>query len=183
MARSTGSRRRDARVRTILELSICEVILEIQRRRWVILGAAMPRFFTLDLAQRLLPEVEHVMRELIRLKADYQSLETELQELARRIQMMGGTQLDPEQVRLKQESRKQTALRLKGQLERIQETGCLVKDLDTGLLDFPTLYRDEEVYLCWRLGEDRIEFWHGLTEGFRGRKRIDDEFLKHHRGD
>jgi hypothetical protein len=61
--------------------------------------------------------------------------------------------------------------------------GVLVKDLDTGLVDFPTLFRGVEVYLCWKLGENGIEFWHGVEEGFRGRKSIDQDFLDHHEGD
>ncbi len=55
-----------------------------------------------------------------------------------------------------------------------------MKDLDIGLVDFPTLFQGEEVYLCWKLGEAGIRFWHGIDEGFRGRKPIDAEFLEHH---
>jgi len=51
------------------------------------------------------------------------------------------------------------------------------------LIDFPTLLRGEEVYLCWRVGEEGIQFWHRVEEGYRGRKRIDADFLIHHRGD
>ena len=65
----------------------------------------------------------------------------------------------------------------------MQAIGCVVKDLDIGLIDFPTEFRGEEVYLCWKLGEPRIEFWHGVEEGFRGRKAIDQDFRDHHRGD
>ena len=70
-----------------------------------------------------------------------------------------------------------------GILPFIQENGVVVKDLDIGLIDFPTLFRGEEVYLCWKLGETGIRFWHGLDEGFRGRKPIDEEFLANHRGE
>ena len=62
---------------------------------------------------------------------------------------------------------------LKASLERIQSTGCVVKDLDTGLLDFPSIVNNEEVYLCWRLGEERIRFYHRQDEGFAGRKPIE----------
>jgi hypothetical protein len=57
-------------------------------------------------------------------------------------------------------------------LERIGELGAVVKDLDTGLVDFPALRGDEEVFLCWRLGEDEIRYWHGVDEGFAGRKEL-----------
>ena len=63
------------------------------------------------------------------------------------------------------------------------ETGCLVKDLDKGLVDFPTLFRGEEVYLCWKMDEPAIQFWHSVEEGFSGRKQIDQEFRDNHRGD
>jgi hypothetical protein len=55
-----------------------------------------------------------------------------------------------------------------------------VKDLDIGLVDFPTVFRGVEVCLCWKLGEPRIGYWHGAEEGFRGRKPIDQDFLAHH---
>jgi hypothetical protein len=61
--------------------------------------------------------------------------------------------------------------------------GVLVKDLDIGLIDFLTHYQGREVCLCWKLGEERIRFWHGTGEGFAGRKPIDGEFLENHRGD
>jgi hypothetical protein len=57
-------------------------------------------------------------------------------------------------------------------LEAIQELGAIVKDLDSGLVDFPALRGGEDVLLCWRLGEDEIRYWHGVEEGFAGRKEL-----------
>ena len=68
----------------------------------------------------------------------------------------------------------ETAEALVEVINRIQETGVLVKDLDIGLVDFPSLLEGEEIYLCWKLGEDHIAFWHGVDEGYTGRKPIDD---------
>lgn len=65
----------------------------------------------------------------------------------------------------------------------IQSTGCILKDLDIGLIDFPVLYRDEEVYLCWKLGEPSIQFWHRIEDGFGGRQPLDSEFLSNMRSD
>jgi hypothetical protein len=79
--------------------------------------------------------------------------------------------------------REQSAAVLRNAIESVQQMGCLVKDLDTGLVDFPTLFRGVEVYLCWKLGESGIDYWHGVEEGFRGRKAIDQDFLDHHEGD
>jgi hypothetical protein len=75
------------------------------------------------------------------------------------------------------------ATALKSSIETIHEVGCVVKDLDIGLVDFPTLFRGEEVYLCWKMGESSIQFWHGVDEGFAGRKPIDQDFLDNHRGE
>ena len=58
-------------------------------------------------------------------------------------------------------------------VDRLEELGAQIKDLDTGLLDFPALRDGVEVELCWRVGEDAVEQWHGIGEGFAGRKPID----------
>jgi hypothetical protein len=143
----------------------------------------MPRYFTLDQAHRTLPHVEDTIRRAIDLKADYQSADEELRELTRKVMASGGMMLDREHVSNLRNTREESASRLKTAIETVEELGCVVKDLDIGLLDFPSLYKGREVYLCWRLGETRIEYWHGVDEGFRGRKPIDDDFLANHRGD
>ena len=58
-------------------------------------------------------------------------------------------------------------------VDRLDELGVQVKDLDTGLLDFPAVRDGEEVELCWQVGEDAVAHWHGIGEGFAGRKPID----------
>jgi len=63
-------------------------------------------------------------------------------------------------------------------LAEIDAIGVQVKDLDMGLLDFPCVVDDQIVLLCWKLGEDKIEYWHGVEEGYRGRKRIDERILR-----
>ncbi|HEY1883157.1 MAG TPA: DUF2203 domain-containing protein, partial [Candidatus Cybelea sp.] len=55
---------------------------------------------------------------------------------------------------------------------RIESFGCVVKDIDLGLLDFPSMRGDEPVYLCWKLGEPGVEYWHGMDEGFSARRII-----------
>jgi hypothetical protein len=58
--------------------------------------------------------------------------------------------------------------------ERLEELGVIVKDADRGLVDFPALRENgEEVLLCWQVGEEEIAFWHGVEEGFAGRKPLD----------
>jgi hypothetical protein len=72
-----------------------------------------------------------------------------------------------------------------GHLERVREMiaeidsiGVQVKDLESGLLDFPFKLEDEVVLLCWRMGEPAIEHWHTVESGFQGRKPVDDRFKR-----
>ncbi|HYL27328.1 MAG TPA: DUF2203 domain-containing protein [Candidatus Nitrosotalea sp.] len=55
---------------------------------------------------------------------------------------------------------------------RIESLGCVVKDIDLGLVDFPSMLDDEPVFLCWKLGESRVSYWHGTDEGFSARKAL-----------
>jgi hypothetical protein len=143
----------------------------------------MARFFTLEQAQQLLPEVGAAIEKAIRLKSEHQEAEAELQAAHERITMMGGSWVDRDRMIEQKQRRAASATQLKDAVDQVQSFGCLIKDLDVGLVDFPTLYRGEEVYLCWKLGESGIEFWHGVSEGFRGRKKITREFLDRHKGD
>jgi hypothetical protein len=143
----------------------------------------MPKRFTLAEAQRLIPEVYRLMREAVALKNQSQEAEGAMQGLNQRIMMMGGMTVDRPHAVEARKRRDAIMASLRAALEAVQEIGCVVKDLDLGLVDFPTLFRGEEVYLCWKLGETVIQYWHGLDEGFRGRKPIDQDFLDHHKGD
>ena len=67
--------------------------------------------------------------------------------------------------------------------KQVQEIGCLVKDLDIGLIDFPTTVSRRGSLPLLETGRSGIEYWHGVDEGFRGRKAIDQDFLDHHQGD
>jgi len=143
----------------------------------------MSRRFTIQEAERVLPEVKHALKLAVELKAAYLDAETQFHAATQRIAMAGGSLVNQESLLSLRSRRDATAQRLKEAVAEVQKHGCLVKDLDLGLLDFPTLFRGVEVYLCWKLGEDGIRFWHGVEEGYRGRKPIDREFLDNHRGD
>ena len=116
-------------------------------------------------------------------RANTSDAERAIQSFAERVMMMGGMNVDRDQARGARERRDASAQSLRDSIERVQELGCVVKDLDIGLVDFPTRFRGVEVYLCWRMGESAIEFWHGVDEGFRGRKAIDQDFREHHEGE
>jgi hypothetical protein len=143
----------------------------------------VPRFFNLLEAERLLPEIERQLRSLLALKQEYDESDSALTGIRQRIALAGGMVPPRDEVALLCK-RKETAARgLQSAVESIQQTGCQIKDLKMGLVDFPTLYREKEVYLCWKLGEAGIGFWHHMEDGFRGRRPIDSEFLKNHCGE
>ena len=142
----------------------------------------MPRYFSHDQASRLLPEVERLLRLALHARSVYEEADQGIASLQQRVQTMGGIVVDISKARQLQESREEGAKHLRESVEAITELGVQVKDLDIGLVDFPTMYRGEEVLLCWRLGEARIGHWHGLQEGVRGRKSIDADFLQNHGG-
>jgi hypothetical protein len=141
------------------------------------------RYFTLPQAQRALPEVERHLREALFHKSESQKAQEQMDRTAERVRSSGGARVNPAEVLAQRARRDNSISALKEALEEIEEAGAVVKDLDIGLLDFMTRYRNQDVCLCWKLGEDRIGFWHGTEEGFRGRKPIDQEFLQNHGGE
>jgi hypothetical protein len=143
----------------------------------------MPRYFTLAEARAALPVVGRSIREAVQAKTHYMEAEQAIQNLAQRILMMGGLNVDTAAAEAWKAQYDSNAQTLKNSMERIEDLGVLVKDLDIGLVDFPTLFRGEEVYLCWRMDEDDIDHWHGVNEGFNGRRPIDKNFVDNHRGE
>jgi hypothetical protein len=141
------------------------------------------RYFTLDEAQRLIPEVERHVRDALFHKAEMQQAGKEMERTFDHVRVSGGARLDPGR-QLELRSRRDASVKaLQQALGAIEEAGALVKDLDIGLLDFMTRYKSQDVCLCWKLGEHSIDFWHGAEEGFRGRKKIDEEFRVNHSAD
>jgi hypothetical protein len=142
----------------------------------------MARFFTVAEATDLLPVVEELLREAMRQNAEYTEADAALDRETQRILFAGGALVNREEIAKQRERRDGSARALKAAIEKVHALGCQVKDLQIGLIDFPTVYDGQEVVLCWRLGEDAIRFWHGVEEGFRGRKPIDAHFLANHHG-
>ena len=132
-----------------------------------------PKLFSLSEAERARREVEPLLVEAMEVRRKAEELDEKLSAVSNRILMMGGLTIQYEAVARLRLEHNRLETRVKDAVERIQTTGCVVKDLDTGLVDFPSIINNEEVYLCWRLGEDRIRFYHRQDEGFAGRKPID----------
>ena len=131
------------------------------------------RMFTLTEAERTRVEVEPFLIEAIELGHQIEEVDRRLQETAQRIAMLGGSLVTREPIEKMRGEHDRLSDAIRAALERIESTGCVVKDLEVGLLDFPAMINNEEVYLCWRLGEDRIRFYHRQDEGFSGRKPLD----------
>ncbi len=142
----------------------------------------MPRYFTLDEARAALPVVGRSIREAVQARQLYREADTLIRDLAQRILMAGGMHVDNVRTEAWKAQLDGSASTLKSAMERIEQLGVLVKDLDTGLVDFPTLFKGEEVYLCWRMDEADISHWHGINEGFAGRREIDSNFVDNHSG-
>jgi hypothetical protein len=136
----------------------------------------MAKLFTLQEAEELIPSLEEWLPEAIDAKKQAVEADGELKKIAARIQVMGGMELNPAHVSRFKRTKEHAVQKLQDALQQIEESGCVVKDLDIGLIDFPALLGEQQVFLCWKLGEQRIEYWHGIHEGFAGRKPIEDEF-------
>ncbi len=128
----------------------------------------MARYFTREEAEALLPQISVVLRDIQREHAAMKEHETELESLELRSRG-NGHHLHERIAKLQQEQRQHVqALRaLVAELERL---GCELKDPETGLIDFLSLREGREIYLCWRLGEERIDYWHELHTGVAGRQ-------------
>jgi hypothetical protein len=136
------------------------------------------RTFTLEEAQSLLPVLESLLRTAIDGKKLIESVDTELQELAHRVFLCGGILVNIVQLARRKAEREKTIQHVKDALAEIDATGVQVKDLDIGLLDFPCEVEGRTVLLCWKLGESGITHWHGVSEGFAGRKPIDERIAR-----
>ena len=130
------------------------------------------RHFTLEEALALLPRLTELLTTLVTRRREVQEAE---RELAARYQQRvrgngharGGEELA--HLRAQIESGLQA---IKADIAAVQALGCEVKDLDQGLVDFPALREGREIYLCWRLGEPTIAWWHDRETGFAGRQPL-----------
>ena len=136
------------------------------------------RTFTLDEAKDLLPVLESLLRSALDAKKLIESVEAELQATAHRIFLNGGMSLNVVYLAGRKAQREKAMQRLKDAMAEIDAMGVQVKDLDIGLLDFPCEVDGQIVLLCWKLGEKAITHWHGVNEGFAGRKPIDERIIK-----
>ncbi len=122
------------------------------------------KHFTLDEARALLPRLRQMLRDTHRRRDAALRADEELGRLQRETNAdLGGPGVTALFMDLAQ---------MNAQLHAIHALGIEVKDLDRGLVDFPHLRDGREVFLCWELEEDDIEFWHDIDTGYAGRERL-----------
>jgi hypothetical protein len=122
--------------------------------------------------------LESLLRAAIDGKKLIEVVDGEFQTVAHRVFLNGGTYLNIVHLARRKAEREKAIHRVKDSLAEIDATGVQVKDLDMGLLDFPCVVDGRTVLLCWKLGEKGITHWHGVDEGFAGRKPIDERIAK-----
>ncbi|MBI2208185.1 DUF2203 domain-containing protein [Candidatus Woesearchaeota archaeon] len=126
------------------------------------------KYFTIEEAEGMLPKVERILRRTIRLNKVLDllsSIEIEVYDddydNLRRI-----TKLNKHFHKLSYE--------FYANIEEIEDIGCIIKDLEIGIIDFYSKFEGREIFLCWKLGEKKIKFWHEVDSGYEGRRPILD---------
>ena len=131
------------------------------------------RYYTLDEANEALTELRPIAFEMIEHHRRLLEAQVRRSDLAGRAGSNGGDLTPTDFAEVEAELERQAGA-LARCVERIQAAGVLVKDLERGLLDFPSLRDGEEILLCWHAGEDEIAYYHGVDEGYAGRKPLLD---------
>ena len=136
------------------------------------------RTFTLEEAQSLLPTLESLLKRAIEGKQSAEVVESGLSDLLRRIYLSGGMRVDVSSVAKQRAEMEAHLQRVRESVAEMDSIGVQVKDLEAGLLDFPSRIDDDVVLLCWRMGEPAIEHWHTADSGFKDRQPVDERFRR-----
>ena len=128
--------------------------------------------FTIQDANKVLPSVIKKFKDIISLKNEVVKIQSEMETNPRYMSSF-------KDYMLKKQELNTAITNFYKAIEGLESTGVVVKSIEEGLLDFPSLRFNEEVWLCWKEGETEIRFWHGKDEGFTGRKplSVSDESL------
>jgi hypothetical protein len=133
--------------------------------------ALVPRYFTLDEANAALEEVRPLAERIVSERQALARVQSRRARLHAIVAGNGGG-VSPGEPGELATAAEEHATEIARCIETIQALGAQVKDLDSGLVDFPSLRDGEEILLCWQVGEDEIAWWHGSEEGFAGRKPL-----------
>ncbi|HEX5414711.1 MAG TPA: DUF2203 domain-containing protein [Chloroflexota bacterium] len=129
-----------------------------------------PHAFSLDEANALIPDLERRFEELQALQQRAEELEASIENLVERDRSNGRNH--GEEIAQLEGEIERVVTRTNQIIDEISDLGCEIKDIEQGLVDFPSEREGRLVYLCWKLGEDRIRFWHELTSGYAGRQPL-----------
>ncbi|HUB27804.1 MAG TPA: DUF2203 domain-containing protein [Tepidisphaeraceae bacterium] len=119
-----------------------------------------PKRFTLDEANKTLPLVRRIVGDIVKLQTRISDLEAALGAAGSKSQSPMRTELD------------RANERMGGYEHELLHVGCQLKDREMGLVDFIGRYRDRDICLCWKLGEEKIEYWHEIAAGYAGRQPV-----------
>jgi len=125
---------------------------------------SVTKYFTLEEVNDLLPQLEPLMGRLLERRAKTARLSREIEPLLADVRLDVGGRVPAELT--------QDFVAIESMVQEIQSFGCVVKNLNVGLLDFLTVRDGREVYLCWRYGEPTVAFYHELHTGFNGRQPV-----------
>ncbi|TVY05502.1 DUF2203 domain-containing protein [Paenibacillus cremeus] len=134
----------------------------------------MKKYFTPEEANALLPSVRHDLERLQAIKRRFEVKFAQLHALKEHVRKYGKPEGEDPFFALECEL-EMMQLEADTGIRSLQLKGAELKDVDSGLIDFPAQIDGEEVLLCWKQGEERIEYYHGLHDGFIGRKRLSGE--------
>ncbi|MGB6463694.1 MAG: DUF2203 domain-containing protein [Nitrosotalea sp.] len=127
--------------------------------------------FTLKEANAMLPSIIKKFKDLVNLKNDVIKIQTEMETNPKYMSSF-------KEYALKKQELNTAISNFYKATEEIESTGVMIKSIDDGLLDFPSLRFNEEIWLCWKEDETEIKFWHGKDEGFNGRKPVENVDLE-----
>lgn len=144
-----------------------------RRERPVTGGRVKLTVFSLAEANRVVADVRPRFERLVRAKQAFDRIQGRIDVLA--VALSGASRGNPDRTELHdlQKERTQLGHEITEGIQAIQGLGCVVKDLDRGLLDFYAIAGDRLIFLCWQLGEPEITHWHSLEGGFSARQPLD----------
>lgn len=131
------------------------------------------RLFSIDEANTLLPVIRPEIESLVKSKKELDRMQRRISVVS--MTLSGATASNPD-VRVRRDlvrRRARLAEAMKASVDRVQQHGCLVKDLERGLVDFYALAGDRLIFLCWQLGENEILHWHTIEGGYSSRQPLD----------
>ncbi len=129
--------------------------------------------YTVEEANRAAAEMRPLLERLIAAKREFDELGTRLDVLALALAGASAENPDRREVRRLNERRRERGPHLTPGRQAIHARGCVIKDLERGLVDFYAVLGDRLIFLCWHVGEPEVAHWHSLQDGFAGRQPLD----------